>query len=207
MRIVGAGFSRPVARLNAILAVAFIASFALMWALRRDVHQPNLEFAPDMAHAPRYAAFAPNPVFRDGKTLQAAPPGTIPRGWMPLHYAATPADAVRAGEELRSPFAPTDAGALARGEQVFSTFCVPCHGAGARGDGPVAARGVPPPPSLLADHATHVLKDGQMFHILTYGQNNMASYASQVSREDRWRVILYVRSLQAASQAQSAGRP
>ncbi len=196
-----------VRRLNALLALAFAASFALMWVLRRDVRQPNVEFAPDMAHAPRYAAFAPNPVFPDGKTLQAPPPGTIPRGWMPLHYQATPADAARAGEELRNPFVRTDVRALARGEQVFTSFCVPCHGAGARGDGPVAARGVPPPPSLLAEHATQVLKDGQIFHILTYGQNNMASYASQISREDRWRVILYVRSLQAASRAQPAGRP
>jgi mono/diheme cytochrome c family protein len=43
------------------------------------------------------------------------------------------------------------------------------------------------------------MKDGQMFHILTYGQNNMPSYASQVSPEDRWSVITYVRSMQAAS--------
>ncbi len=198
MGSVGADANRSIHRLNALLAIAFIASFAVMWGLRRDVRQPNVEFAPDMAHAPRYAAFAPNPVFRDGKTLQAPPPGAIARGWLPMHYAATPADATRAGEELRNPFSPGDGKALARGEQVFTSFCVPCHGAGARGDGPVAARGVPPPPSLLAEHATAVLKDGQMFHILTYGQNNMASYASQISREDRWRVILYVRSLQAS---------
>lgn len=35
-----------------------------------------------------------------------------------------------------------------------------------------------------------------MFHVLTYGQANMPSYASQVDREDRWRVIEYVRQLQ-----------
>ena len=64
--------------------------------------------------------------------------------------------------------------------------------------GPVTQRGVPPPPSLLAPHAVQI-KDGQLFHILTYGQNNMASYASQLSRDDRWNVIVYVRSLQAAA--------
>ena len=193
-------------RLNAGLAVAFVASFGLMWASRRDVHRPNVEFAPDMAHGPRYAAFSPNPVFRSGQTLQAPAPGTIPRGWMPLHYAATPADATRAGEELQSPLARGDAAALARGEQVFTTFCVPCHGAGARGDGVVTTRGVPPPPSLLAEHAV-TLRDGQLFHILTYGQNNMASYASQISREDRWRVILYVRSLQSLATPAPAPTP
>ena len=44
--------------LNPVLAVAFAGSFVLMWASRRDVRQPNAEFLPDMAHAPRYGAFA-----------------------------------------------------------------------------------------------------------------------------------------------------
>ncbi|MEW5983158.1 MAG: c-type cytochrome [Acidobacteriota bacterium] len=185
-------------RLNTLLAAAFVASFALMWASRRDVHQPNVEFLPDMAHAPRYSAFAPNPVLRGGSTLQPPPPGTIARDVRPLRYAATPADAVRAGDELTSPFRPEDEAARARGEEVYRTFCVPCHGAGGSGDGPAAKMGVPPPPSLLAEHA-RALKDGQLFHILTYGQANMASYAAQLSREDRWRVILYVRWLQASA--------
>lgn len=184
--------------LNPVLAVAFAGSFVLMWASRRDVRQPNAEFLPDMAHAPRYGAFAPNPVFADGKTLQAPPDGTIPRGLMPVHYSDSAADAARAGEELLSPFAAGDAAATARGEHVFVTFCAACHGAGGRGDGPVTTKGVPPPPSLITGKAA-TMKDGQLFHIVTYGQKNMASYASQVSREDRWRVILYVRSLQAAA--------
>ena len=66
--------------------------------------------------------------------------------------------------------------------------------------GPVTQRGVPPPPSLLAPRAAQ-MKDGQLFHILTYGQNNMAAYGGQVSREDRWNVIAYVRSLQAGKQS------
>ena len=181
--------------LNILLTVVFVGSLGVMWASRRAVPPPNVEFFPDMAHAPRYGAFAPNPTFRDGKTLQAPPPGTIPRGLMPVRYAATPADAERAGEELTNPFAGDDTAALGRGEQVFVTFCVPCHGAGGRGDGPLTQRGVPPPPDFVGGMST-VMKDGQLFHILTFGQNNMASYASQISREDRWRVILYVRSLQ-----------
>jgi mono/diheme cytochrome c family protein len=187
--------------------VAFAASFALMWASRRDVHQPNVEFFPEMAHAPRYGAFEANPVFADGKTLQAPPAGTIARGWMPLHYGASAADADRAGAELEDPFPAGDAQVLARGERVYANFCVPCHGAGGRGDGPVAARGVPPPASLIAGRAL-TLKDGQLFHIVTYGQNNMAPYASQIDREDRWRVIRYIRSLQEqAASPTTAGKP
>jgi hypothetical protein len=77
--------------LNALLAALFLGSFGVMWASRRDVHQPNWEIFPDMTHAPRANAFSENAVFPNGKTLQAPPAGTIPRGWLPLHYAATAA--------------------------------------------------------------------------------------------------------------------
>lgn len=192
--------------LNTSLAVLLLGLVAFNWWASPDVSRPNFEFLPQMAHASRYNTFAENPSFPDGKTLQAPVPGTIARGPLPLHYAATPADAIRAGEELVSPVSPENVRARTRGEQVFKSFCVPCHGPSATGMGTVTQRGVPPPPSLLAPHAVQ-LKDGQLFHILTYGQNNMASYASQVSRDDRWNVIAYVRSLQAAANPAAAPAP
>ena len=182
---------------NGFLLVAVVLSVTASWVFSSDPVKPNFEFLPQMAHSPRYNAFAPNPNFADGKTLQRPESGTIPRGSMPLHYAATPQDALRAGEELTSPVDAGNVRARERGALVFSNFCAVCHGAGGAGNGPVAQRGYPPPPSLLAEHALK-MKDGQLFHVLTYGQNNMPSYASQLSREDRWNAILYVRAMQAA---------
>lgn len=184
--------------LNGFLLSALIASVAATWLMSPDPAQPNLEFLPQMVHSPRYNAFSPNPNFANGGTVQRPEPGTIPRGQMPLHYTATPQDALRAGEELHSPLDAGNARALDRGAFVFANFCAVCHGAGGAGNGPVAQRGYPPPPSLLAEHAQK-MKDGQMFHVLTYGQNNMPSYASQLSRDDRWNVIMYLRTLQNAA--------
>ncbi len=181
--------------LNGFLLIALIVSVTASWLLSSDPAQPNLEFLPQMVHSPRYNAFSPNPNFANGSTVQRPEPGTIPRGQMPLHYTATPQDALRAGEELHSPLDAGNARALDRGAFVFANFCAVCHGAGGAGNGPVAQRGFPPPPSLLAEHAQKV-KDGQMFHVLTYGQNNMPSYAGQLSRDDRWNVILFLRTLQ-----------
>ena len=191
-------------RTNVLLAVGLVITLGASWGTGVDHSLRGLEFAPQMAHSARYNAFSPNPNFPGSQTLRAPEPGTIARGQPPLHYAATPADAVRAGLELTNPVAVADATALAQGTTVFLNFCQPCHGAGGRGDGPVTQRGFPPPPSLLAQHALD-LKDGQLFHILTYGQGNMAPYASQLSRDDRWRVILYVRSLQAAPAPPAGG--
>jgi mono/diheme cytochrome c family protein len=159
-----------------------------------------------MVRTAAYDAFAANPNFADGKTLQVPVPGTIRRGLMPMHYQAAPPDALRAGDELQSPLAASDAVALKRGEAVFTAFCAACHGPGGPGNGPVAARGYPPPVSLTAEKAAK-MKDGQIFHILTYGQGNMPSYATQISREDRWKVILYVRALQSAAPKPAGGQP
>jgi mono/diheme cytochrome c family protein len=180
---------------NTILFIIVIVLFSLNWVLRSDPSRRNIEVMPDMARSPAYASFGANGNFRDGMTLRGPVPGTVVRGRMPLHYAATPVDALRAGRELRSPFAPGDAKVLGRGKVVFENYCMTCHGAGGKGDGTVAQRGYPMPASLVAPKAVQ-MADGQMFHVLTYGQNNMPSYAAQVGREDRWRVIAYVRSLQ-----------
>jgi mono/diheme cytochrome c family protein len=122
---------------------------------------------------------------------------------MPLHYTARGADAVRAGRQLVNPFSPDDAEALARGAEVYATFCVTCHGGEGLGDGPVIERGVPPPPSLHGPRSLR-MRDGEMFHIMTYGRRNMASFAPQISREDRWKAILHVRSLQEQAPAPAA---
>ncbi|MBZ5528027.1 MAG: c-type cytochrome [Acidobacteriia bacterium] len=159
-----------------------------------------------MVRTQRYNAFAANPNFADGKTLQGPVAGTIARGHLPLHYAATPADALRASEELKTPYGAPDAAVQARGAFVFANFCQVCHGSAGRGDGPVPLRGYPAPPSLLAERAMK-MKGGQMFHILSYGQNNMPSYAGQLSREDRWKAIAHVRELQAKAAKEAASAP
>ncbi|MBZ5702512.1 MAG: cytochrome c [Acidobacteriia bacterium] len=193
--------------LNVALLAAFLASLALNWAVRPQPWRPNREFIPEMVRTPRFNAYSTNPNFPNGMTLQAPVGGTIPRGFLPVHYAPTPEDALRAGDTLESPLRPDDAQAIGRGSVVFSNFCAPCHGATGKGDGLVAQRGFPAPPSLYADNARKI-KDGQIFHILTYGQKNMPSYASQLSREDRWRVIAFVRSLQKqASSVPAGGQP
>ncbi|HXE89421.1 MAG TPA: cytochrome c [Terriglobales bacterium] len=196
--------------LNLALFAALVGLLAVNW-LAPAPDRPNFEFLPQMAHAPRYGAFAANPNFADGKTLQAPAPGTIPRGFMPLHYSPSPVDQVRAGEELSSPITPDNAWARQRGATVYSNYCATCHGATGAGDGPVSMRGFPPPPSLLGTKAVR-MKNGQLFHLLTYGQGNMPPYASQISRADRWNVIAYVRQMQekaapppAATAAEPAG--
>lgn len=191
-------------RTNIVLTVLLVIVIMLTAASRVDYTQPNIEILPDMKYTPAWAAYSPNPVFANGRTLQAPVAGTIARGQMPLHFEATKEDALRAGEELENPYQQTDAEpaqlqeSILRGGGTYRVFCVSCHGATGAGDGPVPQRGFPPPPSLLTGKSLQ-MRDGQLFHILTYGQGSMSSFTGQLSPERRWDVINYVRSLQATA--------
>ena len=46
-----------------------------------------------------------------------------------------------------------------------------------------------------------------MFYSVAYGKNMMGSYASQLSRKQRWMVIKYIKLKQAASKASAAPAP
>jgi mono/diheme cytochrome c family protein len=180
---------RKIRLFTLLLLTAFAA-----WATHRDPASPGYEFIPDMAHSVAYDAYAPNPVTRDGRTLQAPVPGTIPwQGPLPFHYAATPEDAERAGRELRNPFPPSPA-ALARGRIVFTTFCAVCHGARGAGDGPLIPK-FPNPPSYTSARLM-AMPDGQIFHVITRGTELMPAYAGQISPDDRWKAVLWLRTLQ-----------
>lgn len=181
------------AKLNWALAAVFVLSMIANFAVRPDPGAPNIEVLPDMAHSPAYASFSPNPVLPDGKTMQPPVPGTLPRGFVPLHYQAGEQEALRAAAELKNPLDPQRA--KERGAVVYQNFCAPCHGGSLRGDGAVALHGFPAPPNLRGEKSMK-LAEGQMFHILTFGQKKMPSYASQLTVNDRWSVIAYVKSLQ-----------
>jgi mono/diheme cytochrome c family protein len=187
-----------------LLLIALVVLIGTHWLILPDPSRRNYEFFPNMVESYARDAQSPPLLLDDGTALDLRPPeGSVARGYMPFDYPATPEGALLAGQDLHNPFAADDTEAGARGAVVYSNFCAVCHGGAGHGDGPVTRKGVPPPPNLLLEHAVN-MPDGQMYHVISAGQANMASYASQVERDDRWRAILHVRRLQAAAEVAEA---
>ncbi len=161
--------------------------------MSRDVAVRNLEWPSQMQYSPAYRSQTANPVLPYQMTAQPPVPGTVPRGFQPFHYGSDQAEADRAGRELKNPFSSTPEN-LARGQYIFSNYCVACHGATGAGDGPIIPK-YPNPPAYQTEKSK-TLPDGTMFHVITLGRNNMPAHAAQVSADDRWKVILYIRKLQ-----------
>jgi mono/diheme cytochrome c family protein len=83
---------------------------------------------------------------------------------------------------------------IREGEILYTRFCTHCHGQEGFGDGKVGKvfLGVPAYTS-----ASIIDKPGgHIFHVITHGIRRMGSHASQLSPEERWKIVRYVQVLQ-----------
>ena len=171
------------------LAVITLALLVMLTGCGATPQQRAYEYMPDMARGPAYKAFAPNPVTRDGLTLQHPVAGTISRNYQPFHFGAGEEEAERAGRELQDPYRAT-ARTLDEGKALYQTYCIVCHGEQGKGDGPISSK-IPPPPSYLSDRLMQ-FPPGRIFHVITMGTGKMPSYAAQLSMDERWKIVTYV---------------
>lgn len=93
----------------------------------------------------------------------------------------------------QNPVAPTEE-SIAAGEAAFRATCATCHGVEGRGDGP-AADGLSVRPSDLSLHVPFHT-DAELFAFATRGISGtpMPGFAQELSAEDRWNLINYLRS-------------
>jgi mono/diheme cytochrome c family protein len=120
----------------------------------------------------------------------------------PYYFPDTEEGRTAATAQLKYNPYPITADGLARGKELYDIFCGICHGE--KGDGAgylVRDNGgkYPAQPANLLDSQYLWSPNGRYYHALIYGKNAMGGYADKLSYEERWQVIHYVRSLQAAS--------
>lgn len=146
--------------------------------------KPNFVFMPDMAYSPALKYQEPG--------MKPPVAGTIPRGFEPMPATMTLEEA---GRTYKNPLQ-RSVKVLERGKQMYNTYCVVCHGAYGEGDGTIVPK-FPRPPSLLSDKIRNYA-DGNIFYVVTAGQNLMPSYKAQIANADRWSIVHYIRAIQRA---------
>lgn len=134
-----------------------------------------------------------SPASKDqGGDMRYLPPGTVPVGFRPNPI---PADKQADAVALKNPV-PINDESLKYGKLMYETSCIVCHGDDGRGMGYIVPK-FPQPPDLTSARARD-WADGQIYHVISYGQGTMGSYKSQLKPEERWAVVNYVRALQRA---------
>jgi len=83
---------------------------------------------------------------------------------------------------------------VAGGEALFKTRCANCHGENGDGKG-TEAQMYSPAPADLTDPRLRNETEGELFWKITKGRRPMPSFRNKLSDEERWEVVLYLRTL------------
>jgi mono/diheme cytochrome c family protein len=165
-----------------------------------------------MDNQPAFRPQHPSGLFADGRATRPVVSGTVARGHLRLNeHFFRGYRTIREGTDERIEFVSTlpehvtvDAKLVLRGKERFQIYCVVCHGLIGEGNGIVHERAIArkeaqwvPPTNLL----TQLIRDqpeGQLFQSISDGVRNMPGYNTQISVEDRWAIVAYVRDLQSS---------
>ena len=90
---------------------------------------------------------------------------------------------------------PRTAASVANGSALFQINCTSCHGDDARGDGPLAPTLSRPPADLHAAHVDDHADADMAWWIMNGIQPVMPAFGDQLTPEQVWDLVNYVRSL------------
>jgi len=115
-------------------------------------------------------------------------------GSAPVDWPVPPEEAARVNP------LPANPDNVRKGERLFNRYCTACHGVGGRGDGPLAQQWSRLPKDLTHPDRQSRLSDGEIFWKISAGHREgadeiMPGVGYKLNADERWRLVLYVRSL------------
>ncbi len=158
---------------------------------------PPIEVWDDMKRQGKFKPQLENDVFADHRNSRVPPANTVARGHLnedSVYYTGMTGE-MFAG---KSPV-PVTMDLLKTGQAKFGTYCTPCHDRTGTGQGIVPTRVPSWQPSNLMEDRVVQFADGEIFHVISEGRRTMPAYKYQISVEDRWAIIAYLRALQRAA--------
>jgi mono/diheme cytochrome c family protein len=177
--------------------------------------QPGKVYMPDMGYSRAYesyairdsAKFTMNSDQKGGKTIffNSMPVnGTVKRGELFPYVLPNDSIGYKMSAGVKNPIDSISKLQMAETKRLFNINCAICHGETGAGNGPIAAAGHIGGVANLTLPAYVSMADGTMFHSINYGKNLMGSYASQLTRAQRWMIVKYIRTLQPKAEAAPA---
>jgi hypothetical protein len=154
---------------------------------------------------PYYKPFRSNPFYADGRAMRPPPGGTIPR-----EAVLGPPELVAGGvgDTYVTTFpVPVTMELLEVGRRRFDITCAACHGVMGDGASIVASKMQLRPPPSLHQPDIRGFPPGRIYRVINEGYGLMPSYAPQLTLQERWAVVAYVKALQLSQWAVVADLP
>lgn len=195
--------------------VAIISVSMLFFQCGKSPESTGTEYAPEMYHSeayepltqitdPNHPEYNSNPNNPYSMNMRVPVKGTLKvqkynasfgstSSATPLVYHVNKDSFELSGRVLKNPLEVNEA-LVGEGKVLYGRYCQHCHGETGQGDGTVGKvyKGVP----AYNKGRVKLDTEGHIWHTITYGRNRMWSHASQISVEDRWKIVAYVQTLQ-----------
>jgi len=139
---------------------------------------------------PKYKAYARNDFYLDGRAMRVPPANTIPRERVVGNLALTTGTDEQ-GKILTAIPVKLTHELLLRGQAKFNIYCA-------------SQMSLRPPPNL---HERASQPVGHTYEVIANGYGLMPSYAADLTVDDRWAVVAYVRALQRSQAAKLSDAP
>ena len=201
---------------NLLVNIFLVFTLSLMLlSCSADKDNPGVEYAPNMYHSTPYEPLSQvtdkeigswldsnpddnhgefynsNPYNPYGMTMRDPVPNTVKRSsYLPYRI---PKDSLELAALIKNPLDSTEE-VLKEAKVLYTRYCIHCHGEKGMGDGLVgiAYKGV----TAFNSRAVKNKSEGEIFHAITHGKGRMWAHGSQVSIENRWKIVKYVQTLQ-----------
>ncbi len=158
----------------------------------------------DMHNQPKFYPQRGTTFFADGRSVRPQVEYTVARGQLGEdNYFHT--GLINGQEGNVMPF-PVTMDVMARGQERYNIYCTPCHSRVGNGVGMIVQRGY----AKAGNFHTARLEAaplGHFFNVISNGYGAMPDYSSQVTPEDRWAIVAYIRALQLSQNAQDSDVP
>jgi len=82
-----------------------------------------------------------------------------------------------------------------RGQIIYMEKCAICHGFKGEGQGEMGKTLDPRLPDLTDGHMMKEMPDGEIYWKITAGKGPMPSYQKELTKNERWDLVNYIRSL------------
>lgn len=102
--------------------------------------------------------------------------------------------------EMKNPISSADAD-LDSIRPIYRDKCAACHGLTGKGDGHDASLYDPKPTDFTGARHMRGVTDGELFYKLTEGRKPMPSFKKRLTDEQRWRMILLLRTFSESTSA------
>lgn len=196
------------------IAAIFVTAVVISTVSCDSNQEPGKIYMPDMAYSRAYETYAAHDsgifttdvndkgarIFYNSKPAE----GTIKRGELFPYPLTKDTSNYKISGTVKNPLDSINPKDLAEAGRLYNINCAICHGEKAQGNGPLGTSGKIGAIANLTLPNYVAMADGTMFYSMTYGKNQMGSYASQLTRLQRWEIIKYIRTLQPKAAATAA---